>query len=101
MSDLEVKTMMTCLFDNKELFLQKGQQSVLPSSPAMFMAVDFLEKVFSLTSGILQHDSILVYTALSSMTIGYKTNTMSQHASHLTHRIFLCSQSKSLEGCYF
>jgi hypothetical protein len=93
--------MMTCLFDNKVLSLQNSQQSVQPSSPGMFMAVHFLEKVFSLTSGILQHDSLLVYTALSSMTIGYKTNTISQHASHLMCRIFLCSQTKSLEGCYF
>jgi len=30
MSDLEVKTMMTCLFDNKVLSLQNSQQSVLP-----------------------------------------------------------------------
>jgi hypothetical protein len=49
MSDLEVKTMMTCLFDNKILFLQNSQQSVLPSRPAMFMAVHFLEEVFSMT----------------------------------------------------
>jgi hypothetical protein len=76
MSDFEVKTMMTCLFDNKVLFLQNSQQSVKPSSSAMFMAVNVLEKVFSLTSRILQHDSILVYTALSSMTVGYKTNSV-------------------------
>jgi hypothetical protein len=53
MSDLEVKTVMTCFFDNKVLFLQNSQHNIQPSSRTMFMAVQFLEKVFSLTSGIV------------------------------------------------
>jgi len=74
--------MMTCLFDNKVLFLQNSQQSVKPSSPAMFMAAHFLEKVFRLPSGILQHDSILVYTVHSSMTILCRNTHLTRRAGY-------------------
>lgn len=62
--------MMTCLFDNKVL---STVNTVFNPQVLQCLWLYFLEKVFSLTSGILQHDSILVYTALSSMIIGYKT----------------------------